>query len=170
MPFCTKCGTEIQENANFCNKCGNARRNRQDTNQNYEKPKELSLWGYYIKCFKNYANFEGRARRSEYWGFCLFNGIFLFCLLKFGNINELGAAFILTLLYVLIAFLPCLAVSARRLHDIGKSGWWWLIIFIPIIGSIILFVWTVMDSEHAENIYGKNPVNPKIGDIGVQTK
>ena len=105
---------------------------------------------WYIKVLKNYANFEGRARRKEYWMFTLINVIIYIAFMIFmsviGVIFELGVI-ILTLLpvisglYTLAILVPSLAVSVRRLHDIGKSGWFILISLIPIVGSIILLVW-----------------------------
>ncbi|MEE4277317.1 MAG: DUF805 domain-containing protein [Halieaceae bacterium] len=60
-------------------------------------------------------------------------------------------------LYSMVVFLPSLAVLARRLHDIGRSGWWILIIFLPIVGFLILLYWTVKDSEPGDNAYGRSP-------------
>jgi uncharacterized membrane protein YhaH (DUF805 family) len=86
---------------------------------------------WYLKVVRdNYANFNGRASRQEYWMFFLFNIIFAFVA---GFVDAfLGLGF-LYLLYVLAVFIPGLAVAVRRLHDVGKSGWWYLIALVPFI-------------------------------------
>lgn len=77
---------------------------------------------YYLNVWKNYANFEGRARRSEYWYFVLFNTIILFGL---SFLMVVGESFsILYALYALLSFIPNLAVAVRRMHDVGKRGWY----------------------------------------------
>jgi len=116
---------------------------------------------WYVKVLKNYAVFSGRARRKEYWMFVLFN--FIFCIIAMILDNILGLAFEnvgygpIYLLYCLAVFIPGLAVSVRRLHDIGKSGWFILISLIPFIGPIWLLVLMCTDSEPGENDYGPNP-------------
>jgi uncharacterized membrane protein YhaH (DUF805 family) len=124
----------------------------------------LSLWGYFIKCYKNYVNFEGRARRKEFWGFVLFDFIIGFVLNILGvdilgdEDNILVIMFlILYCLFALASVLPYLAVTIRRLHDIGKSGWYWFIGFIPILGWILLLVWMCTDGDPDENTYGPSP-------------
>ncbi len=105
--------------------------------------------------FRQYAKFSGRARRKEYWYFCLFNFIVIVAL---GIIEVLiNAEDILTSIFAIAIFLPGLALSVRRLHDIGKSGWWYLICLIPFVGGIILFVWACFDSKKEENQYGPSP-------------
>lgn len=102
-----------------------------------------------------YADFTGRARRSEYWWYCLAYGVISSLLSALGQnikfFSILGGIFALALL------VPSIAVGARRLHDIGKSGWWQLISLIPVVGAIILIIWTVKDSAPGENQYGPNP-------------
>ncbi len=116
---------------------------------------------WYVKVLKNYAVFSGRARRKEYWMFVLFN--FIFSVIAIILDNILGLAFEnvgygpIYLLYSLAVFIPSLAVSVRRLHDIGKSGWFILISLIPFIGPIWLLVLMCTDSEPGENDYGPNP-------------
>ena len=116
---------------------------------------------WYVKVLKNYAVFSGRARRKEYWMFVLFN--FIFSVIAMILDNILGLAFEnvgygpIYLLYCLAVFIPGLAVSVRRLHDIGKSGWFILISLIPFIGPIWLLVLMCTDSEPGENDYGPNP-------------
>lgn len=116
---------------------------------------------WYLKCWKQYADFSGRARRKEYWIFSLINYIIIFFLYILQIVmieSTLWLIFpIIFFLYAVAVFLPGLAVSIRRLHDIGKSGWWYLIYLIPIIGAIWLTVLMCLDSEPGENQWGENP-------------
>lgn len=110
---------------------------------------------------ENYANFKGRARRSEYWYFVLFNVLL--------NIVMLGLFFIvpeivfLSVLVGLALIIPGLAVVVRRFHDIGKSGWniaWVLLSVIPIanfVVAILFLIWFCRDSQPGENKWGANP-------------
>ena len=110
---------------------------------------------WYIEVLKKYAVFSGRARRKEYWLFTLFT-IIIICVLFL--VEELaGAPGVITGLYYLAVLIPSIAVLVRRLHDTNRSGWWFFISFIPIIGSIILLVFLVQDSQPNENRYGRNP-------------
>ena len=116
---------------------------------------------WYRKCWKQYADFSGRARRKEYWIFSLINNIIIFFLYILQIVmieSTLWLIFpIILFLYAMAVFLPGLAVNIRRLHDIGKSGWWYLIYLIPIIGAIWLTVLMCLDSEPGENQWGENP-------------
>ncbi len=116
---------------------------------------------WYLKCWNQYADFSGRARRKEYWIFSLINGVIIIILYILQMVmieSTLWLIFpIVFFLYALAVFLPSLAVNIRRLHDIGKSGWWYLIYLIPIIGSIWLLVLMCLDSEPGENQWGENP-------------
>ncbi|MBS1353500.1 MAG: DUF805 domain-containing protein [Coprobacter sp.] len=116
---------------------------------------------WYLKCWKQYADFSGRARRKEYWIFSLINNIIIFFLYILQIVmieSTLWLIFpIILFLYAMAVFLPGLAVNIRRLHDIGKSGWWYLIYLIPIIGAIWLTVLMCLDSEPGENQWGENP-------------
>ena len=117
---------------------------------------------YFIDCLtKKYACFSGRARRQEYWLFVLFNFI-ASTILKFIagaliSMTGLAVLAIIPLLYYLAVLIPGFAVLFRRLHDTGRSGWWWLIGFIPLIGIIVLIVFCCLDSQPGENQYGPNP-------------
>ena len=105
-----------------------------------------------ITCFKKYVDFSGRARRSEYWYFGLFNFVVEFVLgLIFGSSSIIVSIFSLAVL------LPGLAVAWRRMHDIGKSGAWCLIALIPIVGWILLLVWSCTDSKPGDNRFGPCP-------------
>ena len=110
---------------------------------------------YYVKVLKNYVNFSGRASRREFWFFTLFN--FLISLILYIIGSLIGAETIIRNLYGLAVFLPGLAVSIRRLHDINKSGWWYLIIFLPIIGGIWLLIYFCSEGTTGPNQYGDDP-------------
>ncbi len=118
--------------------------------------------------FSNFATFSGRARRSEYWYFFLFSTIVTSLLGIFSKqvpVEISGQVFMiqenkLLSLYQLIVFLPTLAVVIRRLHDVGKSGWNYLWVFLPIIGWIMMLVWLCRDSERGANRFGPDPKAP----------
>jgi uncharacterized membrane protein YhaH (DUF805 family) len=116
---------------------------------------------WYLKVLKNYVGFEGRARRKEYWMFVLFNIIVAIGVaivdLVLGTSRALAGMGALGGLYNLAILLPSIALGARRLHDIGKSGWWQLIAFIPILGWIVLIVWAATEGTHGSNDYGDDP-------------
>ena len=130
---------------------------------------------WYLKALRNYAVFQGRARRKEYWLYWLFYGLgSLLLTAPVWVIDLTGAGIdltgglalgtpeivlgILALLWLLAHVLPGIAVTVRRLHDTGRSGLWYLLgIFFPFIGHIWLFVLTVLDSDSGENKYGGNP-------------
>jgi uncharacterized membrane protein YhaH (DUF805 family) len=120
---------------------------------------------YYKKVMNNYANFEGRARRSEYWYFALMNFLIVLALelvgflLAFATQSPAIAVMfgILVIIYALAIIVPSIAVMVRRLHDVGKSGWWYFIAFVPLVGGIWLLVLMCTDSESGSNIYGPNP-------------
>lgn len=105
-------------------------------------------------CFAKYVDFNGRARRSEYWYFVLFN--FIVSLVAGFIDGALGLGF-LGLVAGLALLLPGIAVSIRRLHDIGKSGWWVLIALIPLVGWIILIVFACQAGTAGSNAYGEDP-------------
>jgi uncharacterized membrane protein YhaH (DUF805 family) len=116
---------------------------------------------WYLMVLKKYAQFTGRSRRKELWMFVLFNTLIgiLLCVLSI-LLRESGISSIvsvLCLLYMLAVLVPGLAVGVRRLHDTGRSGWWWLIDLVPFVGPIILLVFWVLDSQPGANQYGPNP-------------
>ena len=102
-----------------------------------------------------YANFNGRARRSEYWYYILAYAIIS---AVFSALAQYSSIFsILSAVVGLGLLCPTLAVAVRRLHDIGKSGWYYLFCLIPLAGTIILLIWFAKDSEPGDNMYGPNP-------------
>ncbi|MFM8371200.1 MAG: DUF805 domain-containing protein, partial [Bacteroidota bacterium] len=111
---------------------------------------------------RQYADFEGRARRKEYWIYFLFNTIFLFLVMLMDIFLNTFPIFLL--FFIAGTFIPSLAVTIRRLHDIGKSGWMYLVTIIPIIGSIWFLVLVVTDSQPGDNEYGPNPKEENSGD------
>lgn len=105
-------------------------------------------------CFSKFATFSGRARRAEYWWFTLFNLIVGIVLAFAQGDAEVGV----TDLYALVILLPSLAVTARRLHDTGRSGWWQLLAFVPVVGWIVLLIWYCQPSNVGHNIHGADPI------------
>lgn len=110
---------------------------------------------WYLAVLKKYTEFSGRARRTEFWTFCLVNFLIAIGISVVESI--LGSSGFLGMIYSLAVLLPSLAVSARRLHDTGRSGWWLLIGFIPVLGLIVLIVFAVQDSQPGSNAFGPNP-------------
>ena len=116
---------------------------------------------WYLHVLKNYATFSGRARRKEYWIFFLFNVLIS---LGLGVIDVVAGTYSVEYetgffsgLYSLLVLIPSIAVSVRRLHDTNRSGWWVVISLIPIIGVLVLFVFTCLDSQPGTNRFGVNP-------------
>ena len=109
----------------------------------------------YINMWKNYAVFSGRSGRRDYWMAQLVNIIVSFIL---GILSGFADFFLILVgLYSLALIVPSLSLTWRRLHDIGKSGGWFFISFVPAVGGIILLVFTCMDSQPGMNAYGPNP-------------
>ncbi|MEU1405540.1 DUF805 domain-containing protein [Streptomyces sp. NPDC005728] len=109
---------------------------------------------WYVDALKKYAVFTGRARRTEYWTFSLVNLLIALALLVIDR--PLGFDYPRSL-FALAILLPSLAVSVRRLHDTGRSGWWLLIGLIPVIGPITVLVFTAIEGEPGDNTYGASP-------------
>lgn len=116
---------------------------------------------WYLKVLKQYVDFQGRARRKEYWWFVLVNvliGVGLAMIEAGAGITDPTTGYgPLTGLYSLAVLLPGLAVSVRRLHDTGRRGWWLLLSLVPVIGPLVLLFFFVQDSDPGENDYGPNP-------------
>jgi uncharacterized membrane protein YhaH (DUF805 family) len=126
-----------------------------------------AIMNWVLEVFNKYAEFNGRARRKEYWYFYLFNFIVSIVISVIGQVmayqsdNESTSLSIIysvvVILYSLILVLPQWAVTVRRLHDTNRSGWWILIQLIPIIGAIITLIYLIEDSTPGDNQYGPNP-------------
>lgn len=115
---------------------------------------------WFIHVIKNYANFEGRARRQEYWMYILF--VFLFSIVAgvidgtLGLTGEMGTG-VFSSLFALFLILPSLSAGARRLHDTGKSGLWLFLYLLPVLGSLILLIFMVLPGDEGPNRYGPDP-------------
>ncbi len=116
---------------------------------------------WYLKVLKSFTDFNGRARRKEYWFFYLFYFIFIIAL---GFIDSMTGSYsanvglgLLSGIFVVAMILPGVAVCVRRLHDTDRSGWWILIGFVPLIGGIWLLVLMVLDGTSGQNQYGSDP-------------
>ena len=115
----------------------------------------------YVQVLKKYADFSGRARRKEYWLFVLFN-IIISCVLTVidfmvGTYNQAVGIGVLTGIYALAVVIPGIAVSVRRLHDTDRTGWWLLIVLVPIVGPIVLIVFMCIDGTPGTNRFGPSP-------------
>ena len=178
MRYCQKCGNPVGENAGFCQNCGAPvlpqQQPRQQAQQNFYQPpynpsqqvfsqnqgnggvKPMDFGTALKKFFQNYANFEGRARRAEYWWPYLavmiavmiasMIGVMIGCCIPFLNI-----------LVGLATMIPIIAAGVRRLHDLGKSGLYYLFVLIPVVGGIILLIWFAQEGQRGPNEYGEDP-------------
>lgn len=136
--YCNKCGSIVPDNATRCTVCGAA-----------AQPREGVGFLDAVKLyFTRYTDFKGRSRRSEYW----------WASLAIGILGGIVGAIIpdLAWIWTLATLVPSLAICVRRLHDVGKSGWWYLWILLPIVGTIILLVQFCKDST-PDNQWGPNP-------------
>jgi uncharacterized membrane protein YhaH (DUF805 family) len=112
-------------------------------------------------CFSKYVDWNGRALRSEYWYFYLFIilGVIVTMIL-----DAVTGLFVFTALFYLAVLLPLLFVSVRRLHDVGRNGWWMLISLIPIAGLVLLY-WFIIEGDKGDNAFGPHPLgNADVGD------
>lgn len=110
---------------------------------------------WYLTVIKeHYADFKGRARRKEFWMFMLINWVISMVLAIIGGLIHFT---LLGSIYSLAVLVPTLGVGVRRLHDMGKSGWWWLIALVPIVGAIYLIYLWCQDSQAEANEWGANP-------------
>lgn len=113
---------------------------------------------WFLLAFQRFSDFHGRSRRKEYWMFFLFNLLFSAAIVIVDDILGFNEGFgFLYVLYGLLVFIPSLALTVRRLHDIGKSGWMLLVSLIPLIGSIWLFILLVTEGDPHPNRYGPDP-------------
>jgi uncharacterized membrane protein YhaH (DUF805 family) len=118
-----------------------------------------------LQPLRKYADFQGRARRSEYWLFTLLLIIIevvFMVLTALAGQDSLMSLIVLCLMLVVYLglFIPSLAVSFRRLHDTNRSAWWLLIALLPIIGAVVLFVFTLLPGTVGPNRFGPDPKAP----------
>lgn len=134
----------------------------------------MSLKEAVISVFKNYANFKGRARRSEYWYFSLFSLIVVVATLIIGAIidsivQELtGIGIAVIGVYSVATIIPILSVTCRRLHDVGKSGAYVFFFLLPIVGEILVWVWSFQDGQPWTNQYGADPKGRNMSPVGLE--
>lgn len=108
-----------------------------------------------------YVEFNGRARRAEFWWFILFVFVVSTILslidmaLFEGVLQDIGP---LSAIFTLITLIPAIAVTARRLHDVGRSGWWQLLFLLPVIGFLVILFWAVQKGTDGPNEYGRDPL------------
>ena len=168
--ICRKCGELLKEGTKYCSACG-AKVETEEVDMTVVNPvhthqedcahrEEYVRQGYVInsapvgfleavkRFFSHYADFKGRARRSEYWWVVLFNGI------VGGIIGTISTT--LSSIWTLVILVPTLALIVRRLHDVGKSGWFYLWVLLPLAGYIIVLIQFLKDSA-PDNQWGPNP-------------
>jgi uncharacterized membrane protein YhaH (DUF805 family) len=150
MVFCRGCGGEIHSTAPLCPKCGAPQLLDQADRRNNGFGGSIAL------CFNRYVQFSGRAPRAEYWYFVLFTELIG------GGAGLVDAVWlggpIFSTIVDLAVFLPALSVSVRRLHDLDRSGWWCSLILVPVVGWVILFIWSVSRGTRGTNSFGSNPL------------
>lgn len=184
--FCPTCGAQPDPKAVVCVKCGTQLKNfsvngrkpdRKDSQRNEKLVNgNVHTMGEAISsCFRKYAVFKGRACRAEFWWWYLFYclcmlSVCCFCMLpefimERSSIDEKYPivlaiiVFILTVIVILALLLPMLTVTVRRLHDTGRSGWFYFISLIPVVGGLILFIALLGAPDPQTNSYGTNPLD-----------
>lgn len=133
--YCKTCGKVVPDGTNYCSQCA----------------EEIPSVGFFEAAklfFTNYSNFSGRARRSEYWWASVLTGIVSGIL---SYVLPIAGG-----VWTLVILIPSIAITVRRLHDIGKSGWCYLVGCIPLVGQIMMLVWACTDSKE-DNQWGANP-------------
>jgi uncharacterized membrane protein YhaH (DUF805 family) len=119
----------------------------------------MTFFGAVSNVFKNYVGFSGRAARSEYWYWVLFVFIVNLALLMLDRAmfeDMVQGPF--SGIFSLLTLLPSIAVAVRRLHDVDRTGWWFLLVFIPVIGWIVLLVWFCTKGTAGANRFGADPL------------
>lgn len=155
MVFCRGCGAQIHESAPMCPKCGAL---QELSLPDGEDQRPRTFVNSITICFNRYFQFRGRAPRAEYWYFALFTALV-----------GLGAGFVdgiwlgsqirvFSSIVNIVLFIPSLAVWTRRMHDLDRTGWWWLLMLVPVIGWLILLVWACSAGTRGRNRYGSDPL------------
>lgn len=134
---------------------------------------DLSMWEFFTRAVsQRYAVFDGRARRKEYWSFALFYVVFFILAAVLGGAIDSGVGnvgsgaaqpraiftILATILYVLAMFIPSLSLLVRRIHDIGMSGWFAAVMFLPYVGGLIALIFTLIPTQMRANDHGPAPV------------
>ena len=148
--YCKNCGKQLPDGAQYCDGCG-ARQvagGYVTYTQNREPKPSVNFIDAVKLFFTKYADFNTRSRRSEYWWSVLFSAVA-------GSLAT-GILKDYAWIWSLVVLIPTIAISVRRLHDIGRPGTWYLLNLIPVVGSIILLVWYCQDST-GDNQWGPNP-------------
>lgn len=148
--YCKNCGKQLPDGAQYCDGCG-ARQvagGYVTYTQNREPKPSVGFIDAIKMFFTKYADFNTRSRRSEYWWSVLFCAV----------VGSLATGILKDYAWIwsLVVLIPTIAISVRRLHDIGRPGTWYLLNLIPVVGSIILLVWYCQDST-GDNQWGSNP-------------
>lgn len=135
---CPNCHRPISFGDEQCDACGRV-----------FLPLKRNPWGYFLQCLKLYATFTGRATRAEFWSYMLITGLIQGLLAHFTGTDS-----IITYLAGMALLCPDLSVTWRRLHDIGRPGWFFFMILIPGLGALCLLVLMLFDSKSGSNQYG----------------
>jgi len=162
--YCTGCGSENDDNARFRRDCGKAT----SSTARFEPTSpggtgDGMTFGYYLGGLRRYADFDGRAGRAEFWWFILVLYGIQIAIVVLGAVLGTFSPALETVSTVILwvhglgTLLPSLAVTARRLHDTGRSGWWMLISLIPFVGWIPLLIFLLLPSDPDPNEYGRGP-------------
>ena len=170
MITCKQCGAQLEDGVKFCTSCGSALEEAtpvqndvqpapaQFQQQAYTIPpaKPLGFFEAFKLFWQNYTNFSGRSRRKEYWYMMIWN-IIISLIISLVFSFDSTVMTIVNSVYCLAVFIPSIALSIRRMHDINKSGWCILVALIPFVGWIICLVWELTDSDPNPNRYGVSP-------------
>ena len=162
---CRACGAAIDPSVAFCPHCGA----RHPAATAPEPPR--SFFGSVAICLRKYAAFAGRAPRAEFWYFALFSVLASLVAAALDSAIEGSFAGYISDIVDLLLLLPGGAVQFRRLHDLDRSGWWYWIVLIPLIGWVLLLVWNCTRGTPGPNRYGPDPLGGAIrpGDAETQS-
>jgi uncharacterized membrane protein YhaH (DUF805 family) len=128
----------------------------------YEEGRTMTFSEAISSGFRNYVGFSGRASRSEFWYWILFT-VLVSIALSIIDFGMLSGNSVLSSIWSLATFLPSLAIGVRRLHDGDRTGWWWLIVIIPLIGIIVLIVFWCLEGTPGSNRFGPDPLGAPQG-------
>ena len=182
--YCKYCGKPIDGNYAYCSACGKYLLSADENPQNFEPLERFGFLNAIKSFYKNYSNFKGRARRSEYWWFVLYyyiiNTVCMLPMFVFGILSEVEDLYIIqeeimgimALVYCLVVpifnlahFIPNISLTVRRFHDIGKSGACYFFSFIPYAGSFIMLYYMCKKSSYYDNQWGPSPYKRKSNKI-----